>query len=93
MRFMAELGSIDIITEVSMLASQLALQQEGHLEAVFRIFGYLKGHHNARMVFDPTYLTPDMSMFQEHSWCSFYGDMKEEISTDAPDPRGEEVDL
>ena len=43
LRWMVELGGIDIITEVSMLASQLALTQEGHLEAVFHIFGYLKG--------------------------------------------------
>ena len=55
-----ELGRIDIITEVSMLASQLELPWKGHLEAVFHIFGCLKGHQNARMAFDPTYPTPDM---------------------------------
>ena len=63
LRWMVELGIIDIITDVSMLASQLALPQEGHLESVFHIFGYLKGHHNYRMVFDLTYPTPDMSIF------------------------------
>ena len=68
--WIVELGRIDIITEVSMLASQLALPREVQL-AVFQIFGHLKGHHNARMVFDPTYPTPDMSMFQEHDWCDF----------------------
>ena len=47
LRWMVELGRIDIITEVSMLASQLELTREGHLEAVFHIFGYLKGHHCA----------------------------------------------
>ena len=45
------------------------------------------------MVFDPTYPTPDMSMFQEHDWYDFYGDMKEEIPPNAPEPRGKEVDL
>ena len=60
-----------------MLYSQLALPREGCLETVFHIFGYLKGHHNARMVFYPKYPTPDMSMFQEHDWCGFYGDVKE----------------
>ena len=54
LRWMMELGRIDIITEVSILASQLALPREGHLEAVFHILGYLKGHQNTRMVFDPT---------------------------------------
>ena len=66
-----ELGRIVIITEVSMLASQLVIPREGHLEVVFHIFGYMKSHHNARMVFDPTYPNPDMSIFQEHDWCDF----------------------
>ena len=88
-----ELGRIDIISEVSMLASQLSLPQEGHLEAVFHIFGYLKGHHNAWMVLNPTYPTPDMSMFQEHDWCCFYGDVKEATPPNAPEPRGKEIDL
>ena len=87
------MGRIDIITEVYMLASQLALPREGHLEAVFHIFGYLKGHHNARMVFDLTYPTPDMSIFLEHCWYGFYADVREVIPTNAPELRGKEVDL
>ena len=43
LRWMVELKRIDIITDVSMVASQLALPLEGHLEAVFTILGYLKG--------------------------------------------------
>ena len=93
LRWMVELGNIEIITEVFMLASQLVLTQEGHLEEVFKNFGYLKGHHNARMVFDPTYPTPDISMFKEHNWCDFYGDAKEAIPPNAPEPRGKEIDL
>ena len=54
LRWMVELGRIDIITEVYMLASQLVLPREGHLDAVFQIFGYLKGHKNFLMVFDLT---------------------------------------
>ena len=37
LRWMLELGRIDIITELSMLASQLALPREGRLVAVFHI--------------------------------------------------------
>ena len=37
-----ELGRIDIITEVSLLSSHLALPQEGHLDAVFHLFAYLE---------------------------------------------------
>ena len=53
----------------------------------------MKGHHNTQMVFDPTYPTPDLSMFQDHDWCDFYGDMTEAIPPRAPEPRGKEVDL
>ena len=45
------------------------------------------------MVFDMTYPTPYMSMFQEHDWCGFYGDVKEAIPPNAPEPSGKEVDL
>ena len=45
------------------------------------------------MILDPTYPTPDMSMFQEHGWCDFYGYVKEVIITNKPDPRGKEVDM
>ena len=53
---MVELGQVDIITEVSELSSHLALPQEGHLEAVFRIYLYLKYKKNSVMVYDPSYL-------------------------------------
>ena len=93
LRWMVELGSIDIITEVYKLSSQLVIPRESHLDAVFHIFGYLKGHHNARMVFNPTYPTPDISMFHEHDWCDICRDVKEAIPPNAPETRGKEVDL
>ena len=91
--WLVELGNNDIINDVSMLASQLALTQEGHLEAMFQIFWYLKGHHNAQVIFNPSYPTPDMSMYQEHDWCYFCGGVKEVIHSNAPYPRGKAVDL
>jgi hypothetical protein len=59
LRWMVELGRIDIITEVSELASQLAMPREGHLEAVFRIFSYLKYRKNSVMIFDRSYPESD----------------------------------
>jgi len=44
------------------MSSQLALPRLGHLEQVFHIFGYLKSHHNAELVFDPTYPEIDKSI-------------------------------
>jgi hypothetical protein len=90
---MVELGRIDIIMEVSLLASQLAMPRIRHLEAVFCIYSYLDRKHNSRMVFDPTYPGIDMGSFKECDWKEFYGDVKEAIPPHAPKPRGKEIDL
>ena len=42
LHWMVEIGRVDIITEVSTLASHMALPREGHLEALFDVFCYLK---------------------------------------------------
>jgi hypothetical protein len=93
LRWMVEIGRLDIITEVSMLASCVAAPREGHLDAVFRIFAYLEKKHNSRLVFDPSYPDIDMREFKECEWKEFYGDAKEAIPPNAPKPRGKEVDI
>ena len=93
LQWMVEIGRIDMITEVSMLASHLAMPREGHLECIFHIFAYLKINHNSRMVFDPSYPGIDMSQFKKCDWKSFYPEAKEAIPTNAPEPRGKEVDI
>jgi hypothetical protein len=93
LRWWVELGRIDIITEVSMLSTYLCFPHEGHLEAVFHLFAYLGIHHNARVVFDPTYPSVDMGTFIKTDWKSMYGEAKEIIRSDAPVSCGKEVDL
>jgi hypothetical protein len=43
-------------------------------------------------VFDPTYPDFDMGTFIKTVWKSMYGDLKDIIPSDAPFPRGKEVD-
>jgi hypothetical protein len=69
------------------------LPREGHLEAVFHVFAYLGIHHNARVVFDPTFPAVEMGTFIKTDWKSMYGDVKEMTPSDAPVPHGKEVDL
>ena len=76
-----------------MLASQMAMPREGHMDAVFHVFAYLKARHNSRMVFDPTYPSIDKKNFQEHEWKRLYGDVKEAIPSNCPKPLGREVDI
>jgi hypothetical protein len=47
LRWIVELGGVDICCELSMLSSHLALPCEGHLHALYNMFAYLKSHHNA----------------------------------------------
>jgi hypothetical protein len=88
-----ELGRIDITTEVLMFSTYLCLPREGHLDAVFHLFAYLALYHNSRVLFEPTYLSVDMGAFIQTEWKSMYGYVKEMIPSDAPVPRGKEVDL
>ena len=88
-----ELGRVDIITEVSTLASQMAMPREGHLEAIFHVFAYLNIRHNSRLVLDPTYPAIPQNTFQTYEWTYFYSNIKEAIPPDAPEPWGKEVDL
>jgi hypothetical protein len=90
---MVEIGRVDIIMEVSKMASQMAAPREGHLDALLHMFGFLKINHNSRMAYNPSYPTIDMSAFKECDWKQFYGDVKEAIPSNAPEPRGKEVDL
>ena len=91
LRWMVELGRVDIITEVSMLASQLAMPRQGHLEAVFYIFAYLKTYHNFMMAFDPTYPNIDGRFNDGADWKGFYGEVKEPLPPNMPEPRGKEL--
>jgi hypothetical protein len=50
MRWMVELGCIDIVTEVSLLSSHLAYLREGHLETALHIMSYLSQKHNTRLI-------------------------------------------
>ncbi len=93
LRWIVELGRVDIATEVSLLASHVALPRQGHLETVFHIFGYLKKKHNARLALDPTYPDLDMRVFHKADWKDFYGDVSEAIPDNAPEPRGKPVIL
>jgi hypothetical protein len=74
LRWCVELGRVDIIAEVSMLAPHLSLPREGLLEGVLHVFAYLDRKHNSRIVFDPTFPEIDHSKFKECDWRSFNGD-------------------
>jgi hypothetical protein len=54
LRWIVELGRIDIMVAVSMLSSYSMQPRMGHLDQVFHVFGYLKRNRRATLMFDET---------------------------------------
>jgi hypothetical protein len=64
LRWMVEIGQMDIIIEVSKMASQMAAPREGYLDALLHMFGFVRINHNLRVAYDPSYRTIDMAAFK-----------------------------
>ena len=89
LRWIVELGHVDICLEVSMMSSHLALPRKGHMEQVMQIFGYLKKYHNAELVFDPSDPTIDEQDFVRRDWTSSeFGHVEGKEELPMPEPRG-----
>jgi hypothetical protein len=52
LRWMVELGRLDLFVYVALLSSYLYQPWQGHLEAIYYMYGYLKAHNRSTMVFD-----------------------------------------
>ena len=74
-----------------MLAAYCAAPRKGHLEAVFHIFAYLKGHAKSQLVFNSdTVVHSDPPTLD---WSDFYKDAQDFVPPDMPEPLGEPVQL
>ena len=92
LRWIVELGRVDICLEVSMMSSHLALPREGHMEQVLHIFAHLKKYHNTEVVYDPSDPVIDEAQFEAKDWASSeFGhlDGVEELPPNMPEPRGQ----
>ena len=88
LRWEVEIGQVDILHEVSLMSSHLALPRHGHLEQVLHIFGYLKEHKKLRLMFDSDHPQISPNKFKLYNWFDFYGEVKEGIPHDMPEARG-----
>jgi len=93
LRWICELGRIDILVDVAKLSSFLAAPREGHLEQAFHIFAYLKKHNNSALVFDDTTPYFDESRFTECDWSEYYPGAEEAIPPNAPEVRGRHITM
>ena len=100
LRWIVELGRIDINYEVACLSQYLAYPRRGHLHQALHIFKYLDIHHESFLRFDPTYLELEEPLdlasnpkTKAKVLKEFYPDAVEAIPTNAPEPRGKAVQI
>jgi hypothetical protein len=93
LRWIVELGRIDINVGVALLSQFLAAPREGHLEEVFHVFAYLKAYDRSSLVFDPRPFENDPSRFTQPDWSEFYPGAAEAIPPNMPEPRGNEGEV
>jgi hypothetical protein len=63
--------SILLATEVSFLSAQNGMPCEGHLEAVYHIFAYLRKHECSIIVFDEAKIDVHQQSFVKADWKDF----------------------
>ena len=92
-RWAIELGRIDIHLEVSLLSQYQASPREGHLEALYHVFAFLKKHQDLGVIaYDPKTPPIDESVFEHNvDWTSIYGEVEEELPPKMPKPHGNKV--
>jgi len=84
---------IDIYVDVARLSQYLVNPRQGHLQAVYHIYAFLKRHKRGTMVFDDNVFQFSSADFPEFDWFEFYGDVQEAIPPNAPEPRGNSVQM
>ena len=91
LRWAVEIRRVDVLLEVSILSSHLALPRIGHLQDVYRVFGYLKQFPKSVLYFDPMHPSIPEERFHKFNWEDFYKDAKDPIPINMPQPRGQSM--
>ena len=101
MRWLCEIGRVDILTETSLLSTYLTNPRIGHLHQALHVFKYLKDHKRSKMVFDPSYVdinddhlpVEERASFKAKFMKELYPDAVEDKPLNAPKPRGRPVQI
>ena len=68
LRWIFELGKIDINEKSLILSSHLVLPQDDHFQELLCVFAHLKKHMNTEMVFDLSEPEIDTNSFHRQDW-------------------------
>jgi hypothetical protein len=88
LRWIFELGCIDIIVPVSLLSRFLVSPRQGHLEQAYCIFAYLKQFNRPMLVFDDAEPKFDDNVFHQCDWSGIYPEASEQIPSNTPEALG-----
>ena len=101
LRWICELGRLDILHEVSILSQYLAQPRAGHLQQAVNIFYYLKHHTRSWLLLEPTKFDIEWTA-NANEPCPedralamkvIYPDAWDEKPYNMPPPRGESVNI
>ena len=100
LRWLIELGRVDIQLETSQLSSYLVSPRVGHLNQVFHVFHYLRHHDSSWLPLDPkkidvNYVGPEEGSpeARREVMKKIYCDAIDEIPDNVPPPRGKSVQV
>jgi hypothetical protein len=102
LRWICELGRIDILHETSILSQYLAQPRIGHLQEAINIFYYLKHHNRSWMVMNPNRFDIDWiprnkddihPRERARAMKEIYPDATDELPHNMPEPRGNAADI
>jgi len=91
LRWLVELGRIDIATEVSMMSLYNAMPRIGHLHAVLHLFSYLQSNLDWQLAMDPR--KNRWKEIPKADWKEFYPWAKDRLPQRMPKPLGKAVEL
>ena len=94
LRHSIELGRIEIHTEVAILYQYGALPREGHLDALYGTFAYMRKKLKSCIAFDPDEPDINEDAFNAMAvWDDFYADLEELLPPNMPKAQGKTVSL
>ena len=96
LRWVVELGRIDIAYEVSLLSRYLVQPRTGHLAQALHVMKYLDIHNENDLAFDPAYHhieDPNLVQARIKAMHEIYPDAKEELPPNAPEARGNPLQI
>lgn len=92
--WMITLGRFDIAYAVVSLARYSPAPRKGHMEAMKRVFGYIKEHPQGRILIDSSkHIVEIEEQNPDNEWIEFYPDAEEEIPSKFPEPKGKAIQI